>query len=167
MLNGVAEHPADATRLGLRELLHQGIRTARTARLTADSDFVNGCGCIIPHMKAYSTDLRERITHAVKHDHKPPEEVATIYQVSPATIYRYLQLHRDLNDLIPLKSTGRKRKISPEHEPRLLEQLNANNDATLEEHCQLWKKHMGITVSLTCMFESLKCQDFVDVQNRV
>jgi transposase len=107
-------------------------------------------------MKPYSTDLRERIVQAVKDDHKTAEETARQFKISLATTYRFLQLHRDLQDLTPLKSTGRTRLIQLEDEPRLLEQINANNDLTLAEHCKLWYKHTKQTISQTCMFESLK-----------
>ena len=107
-------------------------------------------------MKPYSTDLRTRIVQAVNNDNKPPEEVAKQFRISPASIYRYLQLHRDLNNLTPLKPTGRPRLIPAELEPALLEQIQANNDLTLVEHCKLWKKRTGMTVSVTCMFESQK-----------
>jgi transposase len=107
-------------------------------------------------MKPYSTDLRDRIVQAVKDDHKTAEDTALQFKISLATVYRYLQLQRDLQDLTPLKSTGRTRLISLEDEPRLLEQINSNNDLTLLEHCKLWKKNTKQTISPTCMFESLK-----------
>lgn len=106
-------------------------------------------------MKPYSEDLRERIVQATK-DKLTAREVAQRFKVGIATVYRYLQLDRDLHDLKPLKSTGRTRLIVPEDEARLLEQVNANNDLTLEEHCQLWEENMGQKTSKTCMFESLK-----------
>jgi transposase len=107
-------------------------------------------------MKPYSIDLRERIVQAVNDDHKTAEDTAHQFKVSLASVYRYLQLHRDLQNLTPLKSTGRTRLISLEDEPRLVEQINANNDLTLAEHCQLWQKYAKQTISPTCMFESLK-----------
>jgi transposase len=70
-----------------------------------------------------------------------------------------LQLDRDLNNLTPLKGTGRPRLIPAEFEPILLEQIQTNNDLTLEEHCKLWKKRTGMKVSVTCMFESQKRVD--------
>ena len=79
-----------------------------------------------------------------------------MFRISTATIYRYLQLDRDLNDLTALKGTGRPRLIATDHEPALLEQIQANNDLTLQEHCKLWKKRTGLRVSVTCMFESQK-----------
>jgi transposase len=107
-------------------------------------------------MKPYSIDLRTRIVQALTQDQKTAAEVSALFRVSTATIYRYLQLHRDLNDLTPLTGTGRPRLISNDHEPDLLEQIQANTDLTLEEHCQLWHKRTGMTISITCMFESQK-----------
>ena len=107
-------------------------------------------------MKPYSIDLRERIVQAVNDDNMPREDAAQQFRVSLASVNRFLQLHRDLGNLEPLYSTGRPRLISLEDEPRLLEQVKANNDLTLEEHCKLWKKTMKQTVSVTCMFESQK-----------
>ena len=48
-------------------------------------------------MRPYSTDLRERIVQAVKDDLAAPE-VAKLFKVGVATVYRYLQLDRDLLD---------------------------------------------------------------------
>jgi transposase len=110
-------------------------------------------------MRPYSIDLRTRAVQAVNDDKKPPEEVAKQFRISPASVYRYLQLNRDLDDSTPLKGTGRPRLIPAEFEPVLLEQIKANNDLTLEEHCKLWKKRTGLKVSVTCMFESQKRVD--------
>jgi transposase len=110
-------------------------------------------------MKPYSVDLRVRVVQAVNDDKKPPEEVAKQFRISPASVYRYLQLDRDLDNLTPLKGTGRSRLIPADLESVLLEQIKANNDLTLEEHCKLWKKRTGLKVSVTCMFESQKRVD--------
>lgn len=64
-------------------------------------------------MKAYSTNLRERIVHTVKHEKNTPDETATRYKVSQSTVYNYLQLDRNLHNLTPKKSTRRTRRIPP------------------------------------------------------
>lgn len=107
-------------------------------------------------MGPYSTDLRQRIIAAVNHDKKPPAEVATQFRVGVASVYRYLQLDRDLHDLTPLKGTGRPRKITAELEARLLEQVRANNDLTLAEHCQRFEQTTGVRLSITCLHQSLE-----------
>ena len=48
-------------------------------------------------MGPYSTDLRERIVQATK-ENLPPFEVAKLFKVGIATVYRYFQLDRDLLD---------------------------------------------------------------------
>ncbi len=108
------------------------------------------------HVKAYSTDLRERIVHAIKHEQHTTEQTASRYAISRATVYRYLQLDRDLKTLQPATSTGRPRLIPPEHEAALRAQVEAHNDATLEEHCQSWYETTGIELSLTAMHQTLK-----------
>jgi transposase len=110
-------------------------------------------------MRPCSVDLRVRVVQAVNDDKKSPGEVAKQFRISPASVYRYLQLDRDLDNLTPLKGNGRPRLIPSELEPILLEQIQANNDLTLEEHCNLWKKRTGMKVSVTCMFESQKRVD--------
>jgi hypothetical protein len=63
-------------------------------------------------MRPNSVDLRIRVVQAVNDDNKPPEEVAKQFRISPAflalhqhltglgrSVYRFLQLDRDLNDL--------------------------------------------------------------------
>jgi transposase len=105
-------------------------------------------------MKPYSTDLRQRIVNAIKHDHNTPNQAATRFNVSRATVYNYLQLDRHLNDLTPQKSTGRKRNITTAQEPQLHAQLLNFPDHTLEQHCQHWHKKHG-SISIACMHHSL------------
>ncbi len=107
-------------------------------------------------MKPYSLDLRQRIVKAVKHEKDTPLQTAERFSVGISTVYSFLQLDRDLGNLNPLFSTGRKRVIPQDQEPLLLEQLNANNDATLEEHVQIWKSITKIQVSLTTMHRALE-----------
>jgi transposase len=105
-------------------------------------------------MKPYSADLRQRIVNAVKHDQNTPDEAAKRFNVSRATVYNYLQLDRDLNDLTPRVTTGRTRRITTEQEPLLHTQLLKFPDHTLEQHCQHWLKRYG-TISIACMHQSI------------
>lgn len=57
---------------------------------------------------AYSLDLRQRVVNRVRSGHSVPE-TAELYQVSPATIYRWLQR----SDLAPTVVKQRRRKIDP------------------------------------------------------
>jgi transposase len=102
-------------------------------------------------MNPISLDLRARIVHAVNHNKNTLQQATERFIVSIASIYRFLQLDRDLSDLKPAKKPANPRKISDEHTPALLAQIQANNDATLEEHCQTWNETTGVEVSVPTM----------------
>jgi transposase len=107
-------------------------------------------------MKPYSTDLRKRVINAVNHDQNTPKEAATRFAIGIATVYRYIQLERDLHDLTPLTSPGRPRIITPSQEEQLLEQIQTHNDFTLEEHSVLWQEQTGQAVTRATMHNSLQ-----------
>ena len=96
-------------------------------------------------MKPLSMDLRQRIVDAVKNEKMTAKEAAARFAVNFSSVYRLLQLERDLNSLVPLKPTGRPRSITFEQEPDLLQQIKDYSDATLEEatmpvRCVLWSR---------------------------
>ena len=107
-------------------------------------------------MNAISPDLRQRIVHAVKVDKSTPEQAAERFIVSPASVYRYLEQHRNQGTLQPAERTQTPRCITAEDLPRLQRQLAAHNDATLEEHCQLWTEQTGVQVSVSTMHRAFR-----------
>ena len=76
-------------------------------------------------MNAISPDLRQRIVHAVKVDKNTPEQASERFVVSPASVYRYLEQHRNQGTLQPATRTQPPRCITAEDLPRLLDQLEA------------------------------------------
>ncbi len=105
-------------------------------------------------MRAYSTDLRQRIVAAVDRG-LPRAEVAQTFGVSRATINRYLKRRRDGGDLAPRASPGRPRTIPTGRHALLDAQLRAHPDATLAEHCARWREAHGVTLSVATMQRSL------------
>jgi transposase len=61
-------------------------------------------------------------------------------------------------DLSPGISTGRKRRIlaTLEVKKALWEQLEENDDATLERHCEMWEERTGIRVSVSAMSRAIR-----------
>lgn len=107
-------------------------------------------------MNPISPDLRQRIIHAVQIDKDTPEQAAERFIVSPASVYRFLEQHRNQGTLQPAPRTQAPLCITAENLPRLQRQLEAYNDATLEEHCQLWTERIGVKVSVSTMHRALK-----------
>jgi transposase len=108
-------------------------------------------------MNAYSKDLRLRVLDAVDRG-LPRKEVATLFGVSLSTIKRYVKRRREGEDLEPKPSTGRKRRIlaTSEEKRALWEQLEKNDEATLERHCELWEQKRGVRVSLATMSRAIR-----------
>jgi transposase len=99
-------------------------------------------------MGIYSKDLRVRAVEAVERGISRKDVVET-FSVSLSTLKRWLRKRREGEDLSAGTSTGRKRRIlaDVEEEQALWEQLEANDDATLERHCEMWEAKRGVRVS--------------------
>src|SRR4051794_29681122 len=98
-------------------------------------------------MKAYPAELRTRIVAAVDRG-MAPTEVARVFAVSERTIRRYRAQQRHTNDLTPGHSPGRPPTIGPDQAASLAAQVAAQPDATLADHCAIWAREQGVTVSV-------------------
>jgi transposase len=106
-------------------------------------------------MRAYSYDLRQRILHAVDQG-KTRVEICKLFEVSRATIKRYLKLRRETGDVKPKTIPGRPAKEGAALQAGLQPQLDAYPDATLEEHCQFWEASQGVKVSTASMSRAIQ-----------
>ncbi len=109
-------------------------------------------------MDIYSKDLRIRALAAVDRG-IPRKEVVEVFSISLTTLKRWLKMRREPGkDLSPGVSTGRRRRIlaTPEEERLLWSQLEENDDATLERHCELWEHKTGVRVSISAMSRAIR-----------
>lgn len=67
-------------------------------------------------------------------------------------------MNREGKDLSPGVSTGRKRRIlaTPEENKALCKQLQENDDATLERHCQMCEEKRAAKVSVATMSRAIR-----------
>lgn len=110
-------------------------------------------------MNAYSLDLRLKVLDAVDRG-IPRKEVVRTFGISMPTIERYLRRRRQTGDLVPKPSTGRTPSISicatVEQRRDLWSQLEENDEATLQRHCELWEKKRGVRVSIATMSRAVR-----------
>ncbi len=106
-------------------------------------------------MKAYSEDLRERILRAVDLGHARAE-IVRLFGVSLATLKRYLKQRRDEGHVRSKAIPGRPATKRAKLEAELEAQLRAHDDATLEQHCQMWEQAHGESVSRWTMSRAMK-----------
>jgi len=108
-------------------------------------------------MGIYSKDLRIRAVAAVERG-TPRREVVETFSVSLTTLKRWLKMRREGKDLSPSTSTGRRRRIlvTLEEKKALWDQLEENDEATLERHCELWEEKTGVAVSVATMSRAIR-----------
>jgi transposase len=97
-------------------------------------------------MRAYSEDLRQRVVGAVERG-EHPEEVAQTFEVSLASVKRFVKQKRERGHLHSRRPRGRPRTLSAEHERVLVEQVKMHNKASLEEHAARLVEATGQQVS--------------------
>jgi len=103
-------------------------------------------------MQICSKDPRVRAVAAVERG-IPRREVVETFAISLTTPKRWPRMSREGKDLSSGFSTGRRRRIlAPTEEKRALwEQLEEDDDTTLERHCELWEEKTGVRVSISAM----------------
>jgi transposase len=104
--------------------------------------------------RAYSVDLRERSLRALASG-MPAAEVAQLFDVSVASLYRWRTRLQTCGDLTAGRSSGRPRAIPPGAEAALRAQVAAAPDATLAEHCARWQVETGEVVSRAALHRAL------------
>jgi transposase len=108
-------------------------------------------------MNAYSKDLRLKVLDAVERG-IPRREISKLLGISLSTISRYIKLKASGCEIAPKPSSGRKAKIldNPAHKRALWRQLEGNDTATLEEHCQMFEKEREVYVSVATMSRAVR-----------
>lgn len=96
-------------------------------------------------MRPYSVDLRQRIVEAVEVKGMSKAAAAELYEVSRATVYRYLDLAKEGN-LSPKKVPGPAPRLDEAACQKLLKQLEKHNDLSLEEHAEKFSEAQGVTL---------------------
>jgi transposase len=106
-------------------------------------------------MKAYSQDLREKVVHAIEQG-KTRKEVVDVFGVSLSTVKRYLRQKNQLGHIQPKTIPGRPSVKGALLQKKIVAQLEAHPEATLQEHCDLWEQESGIKVGIMTMSRAIE-----------
>lgn len=103
-------------------------------------------------MKPYSIDFRQKILEVHKDEEMSIRQLAQRFRVAKSFIQKLLKQERETGDIKPRPQGGSPEpKLKEEQLVILVEILEANNDATLVELCDLLEEKTGIKVSRTTM----------------
>ena len=106
-------------------------------------------------MRAYSTDLKERLVRAVA-DGQPMREAARRFGVAVTTVKRAVVQQRETGSLARKPIPGCPRRIGTEQEAIVRARLEAAPDATVLEHCAWWAEHHGQQLSEATMWRAIR-----------
>jgi transposase len=110
-------------------------------------------------MKPYSVDLRERVLAALDRGMTRSVVIST-FQVSLASLKRWLAARRDSGSLAPRPATGGPSlTITPAHQHQLRSQLAAHPDASLAEHTTLWNAAHNTSLSQSTLGRAIRRLD--------
>jgi transposase len=106
-------------------------------------------------MRAYSSDLKERLVRAVA-EGQPMREAARRFGVAVTTVKRAVVQQRETGSLERKPIPGGPRRIGPEQEAVLRARLEAAPDATVLEHCAWWAEQQGQQLSEATMWRAIR-----------
>ena len=103
-------------------------------------------------MKAYSLDLRQKIIDVYEQEEISQRQLAKRFRVALSFIVKLLRQYRTTGEISPKPFNGGvKLKLSPENLVVLADLIENNNDATLDELCQMLKQKIGVSISRATM----------------
>ncbi|HET8908426.1 MAG TPA: hypothetical protein VFN11_15835 [Ktedonobacterales bacterium] len=106
-------------------------------------------------MRAYSTDLKERLVRAVAAG-QPMRAAARRFGVAVTTVKRAVVHQRETGSLARRPIPGGPRRIGKDQEAILLARLQAEPDATVLEHCAWGAEHHGQALSEATMWRAIR-----------
>jgi transposase len=107
-------------------------------------------------MKAYSTDLRERIIKAWQAG-QPQSAIADHYAVSLSTVKRLIRQYKQTGHVEAKQRTHWSRKIGTVAQRAALEdQLAAHSDSTIAQHLARWAEAHQAKISYSTMWRAIQ-----------
>ena len=107
-------------------------------------------------MRAYSSDIREKIVHAYENSEGSQREIARRFDVSLSFVRDLLKRYRQTGILDPKKPGGCVSKIDRES-MRLIRQLASDNDRLpVSRICQVLAEHRHLIVSRSTVWRVVR-----------
>jgi len=105
-------------------------------------------------MRAYPQDLRQRVLRAID-EGKSQGQIIDLFQVSRATIKRYVKQQRETGNVLQRPIPGRPSRIGAALQMGVQELLEAHPDASQQDYCQWWEAEHGMAVSRASMSRAI------------
>lgn len=108
-------------------------------------------------MKAYSTDLRQKIIEAHRRGHGSQRAIAEFFGVSVSFVEKLLQRYRTTGTFTAKPhGGGQKRRLDADADQHILAWIQAQPDLTLAQLQTKTYQELGISLSLATLCRNLK-----------
>lgn len=119
-------------------------------------------------MKAYSEDLRSRVSGAYRGGEGTQKEIAERFCVSRSSVQQWIRRHNETGSLEPSKAArGPSSKLEGAALRALLDFIRRKPDATLDECSTELRQQLGLSVSPATLCRALKKSGFSRKKNIV
>lgn len=96
-------------------------------------------------------ELREKIVRAYERGLGTIKQVSEIFEITPRTVAKYLQISRKTGDLTPKPLPGRPPILTNENLDIIKKIIIENKDGTLQDFRDLFEQKTGIYVAISTM----------------
>jgi transposase len=104
-------------------------------------------------MRPYSIDLRKKVVEIWEQEKVSIRKLAVRFGVAKSFVQKIIKQYQETGDIAPRRPGGSPPlKLNAEQLLILVEIIENNNDATLEELCDLLEKKTGIRVGKSTMW---------------
>jgi transposase len=117
-------------------------------------------------MQAYSLEFRERIIDTYAEGNTSQRQLAKRFRVAPSFVQKILKQYRETGSIEPKRRLEQTpTKLNSAQLEILKNLVEANNDATLAELCDLLLQETKIPVGVSTMFRMLEKQELTLKKN--
>ena len=116
-------------------------------------------------MRAYPQDVGQQVLRAVD-EGVSRMQIMDVFQVSRATIKRYVKQRRETGTVLPRPMPGRPSKKGVALPMGMQAVLEAHPEASQQEYCQWWDAEHGMHVSRASMSRAIHAMGCVRKQER-
>jgi transposase len=116
-------------------------------------------------MRAYSQEVRQQVLRAVD-EGTPRAQIIERFQVSQATIKRYVKQRRETGSVLPRPIPGRPPRKRAALQMGVQELLEAHPEASQQEYCQWWEAEHGMPVSRASMSRAIHAMGWTRTKRR-
>lgn len=106
--------------------------------------------------KALPKEERIKIVNAYNEGDLTVEKIASIFQVTSRSVYKYVKQYKDTGDLSPGKHTGRPPVIDKSNQEIIAKIITENPDGTLEEFRDKFYEKTKIYVTIVTIYNTCK-----------